>query len=258
MRPHADEQGAVVRTVHHRGTKAFRNRQRELRGNVSVNNKVLVLGGGVAGSSIAYYLTEKGYDVTVVEKNSRVGGLARTCYYAGHPYEFGPHIWFWPGGEEDPINNTIVKLTNNELFHVDRRLFTYVEADRQKYRYPVHYQDIDQMPERETIYRELNRHRDSAQKLIEAQLPELGRCTFADYFTAAIGQTLYQKFMANYTWKMWNIPGDELQRQHDKQRCDSEEIRDTAQSDELRPCSPTAKSPEHARTDSEHEEVQRR
>jgi UDP-galactopyranose mutase len=176
-----------------------------------VNKNVLVLGGGVAGSSMAYYLTEKGYDVTVVEKNSRVGGLARTCYYAGHPYEFGPHIWFWPGGEDDPINNTIVKLTNNELFHIDRRLFTYVEADRQKYRYPVHYQDIDQMPERETIHRELNKHRDSAQKLIQEQLPELGQCTFADYFTAAIGQTLYQKFMANYTWKMWNIPGDELQ-----------------------------------------------
>jgi UDP-galactopyranose mutase len=176
-----------------------------------VNKKILVLGGGVAGSSIAYYLSEKGYDVTVVEKNSRVGGLARTCYYAGHPYEFGPHIWFWPGGEDDPINNTVVRLTKNELFHIDRRLFTYVESDRRKYRYPVHYQDIDQMPERDQIHRELNTHRDGAMKLIQDQLPELGQCTFADYFTAAIGQTLYQKFMANYTWKMWNIPGDELQ-----------------------------------------------
>ena len=108
-----------------------------------MNKKVLILGGGVAGSSMAYYLTEKGYDVTLIEKNSRVGGLARTCYYSGHPYEFGPHIWFWPGGKDDPVNHTIVKLTNDELFHIDRRLFTYIEADRQKYRYPVHYQDID-------------------------------------------------------------------------------------------------------------------
>jgi len=44
----------------------------------NVNKNILVLGGGVAGSSIAYYLTEKGYDVTVVERNARVGGLART------------------------------------------------------------------------------------------------------------------------------------------------------------------------------------
>ncbi len=61
-----------------------------------MNKKILILGGGVAGSSMAYYLTEKGYDVTIIEKNSKVGGLARTCYYSGHPYEFGPHIWFWP------------------------------------------------------------------------------------------------------------------------------------------------------------------
>jgi len=80
-----------------------------------VNKKILVLGGGVAGASMAYYLTEKGYDVTLIEKNTKVGGLARTCYYSGHPYEFGPHIWFWPGGKEAPINATVVKLTNDEL-----------------------------------------------------------------------------------------------------------------------------------------------
>jgi len=160
---------------------------------------------------MAYYLSEKGYDVTLIEKNSRVGGLARTCYYGGHPYEFGPHIWFWPGGKEAPINATIVRLTNDELFYIDRRLFTYVESDRRKYRYPVHYQDVAEMPEREQIERELRQHRDADLKLIEEQLPQIGECKFEDYFAAAIGQTLYQKFMANYTWKMWNIPGDELE-----------------------------------------------
>jgi UDP-galactopyranose mutase len=176
-----------------------------------VNKKILVLGGGVAGSSIAHYLSEKGYAVTVIEQRGRVGGLARTCYYSGHPYEFGPHIWFWPGGEGDPVNHTIVKLTAGELFHIDRRLFTYVESDRRKYRYPIHYQDIDNMPERQKIHSELRAHRDEQLKLIESQLPELGRCKFAEYFGAAIGPTLYEKFMANYTWKMWNIPGDQLE-----------------------------------------------
>jgi len=176
-----------------------------------VNNKILVLGGGVAGASMAYYLTEKGFDVTVIEKNSKIGGLARTCYYAGHPYEFGPHIWFWPGGKEAPINNTIVTLTNDELFYIDRRLFTFVEADRRKYRYPVHYADVAEMPEREQIDRELRENRDDQLKLIEERLPEIGNCKFAEYFSAAIGATLYDKFMANYTWKMWNIPGDELE-----------------------------------------------
>src|SRR5438067_6299730 len=160
---------------------------------------------------MAYYLTEKGYTVTIIEKNRRVGGLARTCTYAGHPYEFGPHIWFWPGGKEEPINATIVRLTNDDLYYIDRKLFTYVEADRRKCRYPVHYRDVGEMPEREQIERELRANRDVSLKLVESQLPEIGDCKFAEYFTAAIGPTLYGKFMANYTWKMWNIPGDELE-----------------------------------------------
>ena len=132
-----------------------------------MNNRILVLGGGVAGSSIAYYLTQKGYDVTVVEQHRRVGGLARTCYYAGHPYEFGPHIWFWPGGTDAPINATIAKLTCGELYFIERRLFTYVESDRRKYRYPVHYRDVELMPERERIEHELRENRDAQLKLIE-------------------------------------------------------------------------------------------
>ena len=67
------------------------------------------------------------------------------------------------------------------------------------------------MPDRERIQAELSKNRNAELKLIESQLPELGNCKFGDYFTAAIGKTLYEKFMANYTWKMWNIPGDELE-----------------------------------------------
>ncbi|HEV3140023.1 MAG TPA: FAD-dependent oxidoreductase, partial [Vicinamibacterales bacterium] len=154
---------------------------------MSANRKMLILGGGVAGASMAYFLGERGYDVTVLERNARVGGLARTCTYGGHPYEFGPHIWFWPGGPENPINATIVKLTNNELYYIDRRLFTDVESDRRKYRYPVHYEDVALMPERGQIEQELRVNRDAALKLIESQLPEIGQCKFSEYFTAALG-----------------------------------------------------------------------
>lgn len=176
-----------------------------------VNKRVLVLGGGVAGSAITHYLAEKGYEVTIIERGRTVGGLARTCTYAGHPYEFGPHIWFWPGGKEAPINRTIVDLTDDELYYIDRRLFSYIENDRRTYRYPVHYADVPQMPERDRIEAELRANRDGQLKLVEAQLPQIGDCKFAEYFTAAIGPTLYEKFMANYTWKMWNIPGHELE-----------------------------------------------
>lgn len=169
---------------------------------------VLVLGAGVAGCSLAYFLQRKGYAVTVLEKDTYVGGMSRTYYYAGHPYEFGPHIWFWP---DEKINDVIRELTDNHLYYIERKLFSYIEQDRRHYRYPVHYNDISGMPEAEQIRAELAINRDAELKLKVDQLPKLGNCTFADYFTAAIGNKLYAKFMENYTWKMWGIPGDELQ-----------------------------------------------
>ena len=172
--------------------------------------EILVLGGGVAGSSLCYFLSQKGYNVTLIEKNKQVGGLSRTCYYAGHPYEFGPHIWFWPGGPEAEINKVIVELTNDELYYIERKLLTYVESERAKYRYPVHFADIEKMPDKDIIYEQLRENRDENWRLKEEQLPVIGECMFEDYFVAALGLNLYNKFMRNYTWKMWNIPGEKL------------------------------------------------
>lgn len=176
-----------------------------------MNKKILILGGGVAGASMAHFLKKRGYEIQMVEKNSKVGGLSRTCYYSGHPYEFGPHVWFWPGGKEDPVNKTIVDLTNDELYYIDRKLFTFVEKDQKKYRYPIHFEDIKDMPNPEQIKKEMMKNRDSNMKVIAEQLPEIGKCKFSEYFSEAIGNTLYSKFMENYTWKMWNVPGNELE-----------------------------------------------
>ncbi|MFH1884622.1 MAG: FAD-dependent oxidoreductase [Planctomycetota bacterium] len=173
-----------------------------------MHKHILVLGAGVAGCSLAYFLKQKGYKVTLLEKDQRVGGLARTRYYAGHPYEFGPHIWFWP---HDEINDVIRELSDNELLYIDRKLLSYIEKDGQYYRYPVHYEDIAKMPDAEAIYGELNKIRDERMKLIEERLPTIGQCTFEEYFVAALGETLYAKFMEQYTWKMWAIPGNELE-----------------------------------------------
>jgi len=173
-----------------------------------MTKKVLVLGGGVAGCSLAYFLQKKGYKVTLIEKQG-LGGLARTCYYSGHPYEFGPHIWFWP--DPSPINDIIRELTNNNLYHIDRRLYSYIESDNAYYRYPIHFDDIKDMPDKELCLQFLKKNRDAALKLKEKELPIIGKCTFEEYFNAVVGKPLFNKFMKDYSWKMWNIHPSELQ-----------------------------------------------
>ncbi|MCB2290616.1 FAD-dependent oxidoreductase [Clostridium sp. CS001] len=52
--------------------------------------KVAIIGGGLAGLVMAYSLQKKGYkDVTVFEKDDRVGGKLNTIWYKGKSYEFG-------------------------------------------------------------------------------------------------------------------------------------------------------------------------
>ena len=56
--------------------------------------KYAILGAGISGLSAAKLLREKGHNVTVYEKESTVGGLARTRFKNGYLYDpFGGHIF---------------------------------------------------------------------------------------------------------------------------------------------------------------------
>jgi phytoene desaturase len=56
--------------------------------------QVIVIGSGVAGFSAASYLAQKGFEVTVLEKNSMAGGRAREFSANGFTYDMGPS-WYW-------------------------------------------------------------------------------------------------------------------------------------------------------------------
>ena len=56
--------------------------------------KIAVLGAGVSGLTAARLLKDKGHEVTVYEKESTPGGLARTRYTQGYLYDpHGGHIF---------------------------------------------------------------------------------------------------------------------------------------------------------------------
>ncbi len=54
----------------------------------------IVIGSGVAGLSAASYLSQKGIKVTLLEKNSQVGGRARYFEANGFMFDMGPS-WYW-------------------------------------------------------------------------------------------------------------------------------------------------------------------
>ncbi|MBO0952456.1 phytoene desaturase family protein [Fibrella forsythiae] len=56
--------------------------------------RVLVIGAGFSGLSVATSLAQKGYDVTIVEKNDMAGGRARVFQANGFTFDMGPS-WYW-------------------------------------------------------------------------------------------------------------------------------------------------------------------
>lgn len=56
--------------------------------------RVLVIGAGFAGLAAATSLADKGYDVTILEKNSMSGGRARVFQAEGFTFDMGPS-WYW-------------------------------------------------------------------------------------------------------------------------------------------------------------------
>jgi phytoene desaturase len=56
--------------------------------------KVIVIGAGFAGIAAATCLAQKGYDVTVLEKNSTPGGRCRKFEADGFTFDMGPS-WYW-------------------------------------------------------------------------------------------------------------------------------------------------------------------
>ncbi|MFT5833331.1 MAG: phytoene desaturase [Cognaticolwellia sp.] len=56
--------------------------------------KVIVIGAGFAGIAAATCLAKKGYEVTVLEKNSTAGGRCRKFEVDGFTFDMGPS-WYW-------------------------------------------------------------------------------------------------------------------------------------------------------------------
>ena len=61
---------------------------------LKMTKKILIIGSGFSSISAATYLADKGYDVTVFEKNSSFGGRARKFEANGFTFDMGPS-WYW-------------------------------------------------------------------------------------------------------------------------------------------------------------------
>ena len=59
-----------------------------------MKRKIIIIGSGFSSISASCYLAKAGYEVTILEKNSSVGGRARLLNKDGFKFDIGP-TWYW-------------------------------------------------------------------------------------------------------------------------------------------------------------------
>ena len=155
--------------------------------------RIAIIGAGLSGCTMARLLKDRGHEVIIFEKEQRPGGLCSTGVHEGRIYQlFGPH-------NLHTYNESAIAFLRrfsqfNNYLH---RVGTFV--DGKAFPYPISYRTIGMLKEKDRILKEISR------------LPEkIDMSNFESCVVSMIGESLYKKFIKNYTLKFWGISPKEM------------------------------------------------
>lgn len=156
--------------------------------------KALIIGGGFAGTTTGNLLAQDGWDVTILEKAENLGGGCRTFFYGGHPFTYGPRVYY---GYSDKVFDYLNNLLPMRRFPFELR--TYVESEKRFFTYPIHEDDIPEMSDSKKIKEQLD-NRDNSKEPND----------FEEYWINRVGKKLYDMFVNTYSKKMWMIEDNKI------------------------------------------------
>lgn len=157
---------------------------------------IAILGGGLAGCSIAYFINrnwKKKHSITIFEKEDYLGGLCHTKYKGGIPYEHGPHILY-------SKNPKMISFFEHLLKIIPINVVVGTCVEDQILDYPVSIKNILKLKDSVEIIDEL----------YHCEPSKLDSTNFETYMISLMGKTLYKKFIYGYTKKMWGREPKEL------------------------------------------------
>jgi len=83
--------------------------------------KYVILGAGPTGLTAALHLAKDGYDVSLVEKSSRVGGFGASFEKDGFIFDYGPHTIHV---KESEIIEMVKSILGDQIIFGKRRIQT--------------------------------------------------------------------------------------------------------------------------------------
>ena len=163
--------------------------------------KVLIVGAGLTGCTLAHRLAREGVESVLFERAQLPGGLIRSEHMEGVLYEpHGSHIFHTEDTEVWELANAMTPF-NDYRHQVD------IVVDGGIYNWPILVSDIDAQSRSEEIHAQL-REREGVDAAARADA-----ANFEEWCLELMGPVLYERYIKPYTEKQWGRPARELSAQ---------------------------------------------
>lgn len=165
--------------------------------------RIAVLGAGLAGLSAAWNLAAHGCSVEVFERDTVVGGLAKSVPYRGFTFDIGPHRFLAPQGSR--VLRLVQSLLGSDLQigHRQSRILmngTYVA-------YPLQARNLFAHAPMRTSAAAIGSFLWSRARW---HLAHPSDSHFERWIVNRFGHVLYEAHFRHYTTKLWGLPPAEI------------------------------------------------
>ncbi len=168
----------------------------------STNVKSAILGGGLTGVTLARLLQDLGDEVTVLEREERIGGLCRSKTEAGFTFDIGgSHIMF--SRDADVLSFMLSTLAGNTDH---RRRNTRILYKGRYIKYPFE-NGLYQLPAEDRFFC-INEFIKNLIAVEKGEIPP--PANFAEWITHTFGRGIAECYMIPYNEKIWNYPADRM------------------------------------------------
>lgn len=164
--------------------------------------KIGILGGGLAGLSLGYFLNQRGYDFTILEKSSETSGLLKSVQIDGFTFDVGgSHIIF---SKDREILNFMVSLLRDNVVKNRRNTKILYKGHYVKYPFENGLADLPKQDNFECLYHFI-------QNLIakEKGLLKPPR-NMKEWFYYMFGRGIAEKYLIPYNEKIWKYPLEKM------------------------------------------------
>lgn len=184
------------------------------------NSDVLILGGGVAGLIAGIELASNGKSVTLLEKESTVGGQCKTEVLQSN----GEKYRFDYGGHRFITNNEhllefVEEILGDDLLVAQRS--SVILHQNRTYEYPLNLKNLLKTAPNSLLFGAVF---DTLKIILKLKKPNSKN--FESWITSRFGDTLYKNFFGPYTKKLWGIEPQELSADWAGQRISLIDLKD--------------------------------